>query len=229
MKLIKKFQDPSDPLFGRYYMPEEQNNYMNLLDNNYLTDNIYFDTQGTAYVGRKGSNTPKVNNTPKIDPNHQKLWVKAKPIYNYLRSQNIPKNIALAAVANIALESSVDPNAFNGQYSGYLQTGKELTQYIKDNYKGFGHNHQINFLMDVLNKRNFNFGETTKNKMHSRWDRELNTIVKKFHNSAQKNPNLGDLAEAWGRFIEGAITNGVVQSARERRAIARSFGLLAGK
>ena len=229
MKLIKKFQNPSDPLFGRYYVPEEQNNYMDLLNNNYLTDNTYLDTQGTVYVGRKGSNTPKVNNTPKIDPNHQKLWVKAKPIYEYLRSQNIPKNVALAAVANIALESSVDPNAFNGQYSGYLQTEKKLTQYIKDNYKGFTHNHQMKFLMDILNKRNFNFGKTTKNGAHNKWDRELNVRSENFHNFVQKNPNLGDIAEAWGRYIERAITNGKVQSAEGRRRIAKSFEQLVGK
>lgn len=229
MKLIKKFQNPSDPLFGRYYMPEEQNNYMDLLDNNYLTDNTYLDTQGIAYVGRKGSNTPKVNNASKIDPNHQKLWVKAKPIYDYLRSQNIPKNVALAAVANIALESSVDPNASKGQYSGYLQTEKKLTQYIKDNYKGFTHNHQMKFLMDILNKRNFNFGKTTRKEAHNKWDRELNVRVRNFHNSAQKNPNLGDLTEAWGRYIERAITNDKVQSAKERRAIAKSFEQLVGK
>lgn len=230
MKLIKKFQNPSDPLFGRYYMPEEQNNYMDLLDNNYLTDNTYLDTQGTAYVGRKGSNTPKVNNTPKIDPNHQKLWVKAKPIYDYLRSQNIPKNVALAAVANIAFESSVDPNASKGQYSGYLQTEKKLTQYIKDNYKGFTHDHQIKFLMDILNKRNFNFGKTTRKEAHNKWDRELNVRSGNFHKFAQKNPNLKDLAKAWGKYIERAIDPyGTVQGAEERAGIAESFRQLVGK
>lgn len=85
--------------------------------------------------------------------NNEQLWSRAKPLYNELTAAGVPHMAAIGVLGNIALESSVNPNAsnkINGGHWGYTQNDKTITDHIKKYYGGYGHKEQMQFLKDGL-------------------------------------------------------------------------------
>lgn len=101
------------------------------------------------------------------DPvNLKAMWRKAQIVYNELKSSGL-SDVAIAAIlGNIAQESAFDPNAGTGKYSGYIQNQKEIVNWIKKNFGGYAHSHQIKYLLAGLTNK---LPETT-----SLWGKELN-------------------------------------------------------
>lgn len=85
--------------------------------------------------------------------NNEQLWNRARPLYNELTAAGVPHMAAIGVLGNIALESSVNPNAsnkINGGHWGYTQNDKAITDHIKKYYGGYGHKEQMQFLKDGL-------------------------------------------------------------------------------
>lgn len=85
--------------------------------------------------------------------NNEQLWNRARPLYNELTAAGVPHMAAIGVLGNIALESSVNPNAsnkVNGGHWGYTQNDKAITDHIKKYYGGYGHKEQMQFLKDGL-------------------------------------------------------------------------------
>lgn len=86
------------------------------------------------------------------DPNNlAAMWKLAKPIYIELKEQTGLSDMALAGMlGNMAQESTFNPNAKSGDYSGYFQNSSNIVRWIIKNFGGYNHEHQIKYIVSGL-------------------------------------------------------------------------------
>jgi len=76
------------------------------------------------------------------DPaNLQAMWKKAKRFYNELKRTGLSDTVIAAILGNIAQESSFDPKARVGSYTGYIQNQKEIVNWVIKHFGGYDHAH----------------------------------------------------------------------------------------
>jgi hypothetical protein len=134
--------------------------------------------------------------------NNEQLWNRARPLYNELTAAGVPHMAAIGVLGNIALESSVNPNAsnkVNGGHWGYTQNDKAITNHIKKYYGGYGHKEQMQFLKDGLTGQ-------------IRGAKQAPWLQKRFDEYKQSVGHLNDPAKAalmWEKYYEKSANEAI--------------------
>lgn len=79
------------------------------------------------------------------------MWKLAKPIYLELKEQTGLSDMALAGMlGNMAQESTFNPKAKKGDFSGYFQNSSNIVKWVIKNFGGYDHEHQIKYIVSGL-------------------------------------------------------------------------------
>lgn len=129
------------------------------------------------------------------DPiNLKAMWTKAKKFYQELKKTGL-SDIAIAAIlGNIAQESSFNPKARAGSYSGYIQNQKEIVNWVIKNFGGYDHIHQMNYLIAGLTQK-------LPDKI-SQWGKELNKRFNTFLQGLTNNISVAQATKLWESSYE---------------------------
>lgn len=103
----------------------------------------------TSYTSWE-SNSPTVLGNNPYARQAERMWSKAQPIYQEMLDAGIDPVSAAGILGNMALESGLNPaasNNINGGHWGYLQNDRNITPWIKSNYGGYDHRHQMDYLI----------------------------------------------------------------------------------
>ena len=75
----------------------------------------------------------------------------AKSFYNELVAGGVDPIVAAGIAGNVQQESSFNPDSVSasGTYRGYAQLNPGLVNYVRQAYGGYGHRHQMQFLIDM--------------------------------------------------------------------------------
>lgn len=129
------------------------------------------------------------------DPtNLQAMWRKAKKFYYELKKTGLSDTVVAAILGNIAQESSFDPKARAGSYSGYIQNQKEIVNWIIKHFGGYNHIHQMNYLIAGLTQK-------LPDKV-SQWGKELNTRFNTFLQGLTNNITVAQATKLWENSYE---------------------------
>lgn len=129
------------------------------------------------------------------DPtNLQAMWRKAKKFYYELKKTGLSDTVVAAILGNIAQESSFDPKARAGNYSGYIQNQKEIVNWVIKHFGGYDHIHQMNYLIAGLTQK-------LPDKV-SQWGKELNTRFNTFLQGLTNNITVAQATKLWENSYE---------------------------
>lgn len=129
------------------------------------------------------------------DPTNLKaMWSKAKKFYQELKRTGL-SDIAISAIlGNMAQESSFNPKARAGSYSGYIQNQKEIVSWVIKNFGGYDHIHQMNYLIAGLTQK-------LPDKI-SQWGKELNKRFNTFLQGLTNNISVAQATKLWEASYE---------------------------
>lgn len=129
------------------------------------------------------------------DPTNLKaMWSKAKKFYQELKRTGL-SDIAISAIlGNMAQESSFNPKAKAGSYSGYIQNQKEIVNWVIKHFGGYDHIHQMNYLIAGLTQK-------LPDKI-SQWGKELNKRFNTFLQGLTNNISVAQATKLWEASYE---------------------------
>lgn len=147
----------------------------------------------------------------KSDSDWERMYDMALPVYQKMVNAGVPEWLARGVIANIATESSFNPNATNGTHWGYVQNDKSLRSYIEKMYKGYNADQQLQFLIDGLTTGIKGADKGTGKQIQKRFDNYKKAM------EGVTDPETA--AELWEKHYE--ISGG--QGMYDRKNYARKF------